>query len=210
MNTIVFARDRENRIQTLLSTLPYLTTSTLVRKYFTSPRGYDKGTQVLRRMVKRGMLKRFRHGGEYVYHIGPRSSQWQHIRKISLFYLRLEENLKPWQKILFYRREYDYGFGRADALYIVQTTIDGGGVKFFLEMDDMTHKFDKVVKYEEYYHSRLWLEEEWATLNGKTSFPVVLVVSERAIFKSKTITVMTCRPEDNVLTVLQSRKTLSR
>ena len=94
---------------------------------------------------------------------------------LARFHFALLDGLKPWQKILFWQTELRYPFGIADGFYMVQTTIDGAGVMFFLEIDNGNNSFDKVEKYLAYYQGGAWANEWWGQ-----SFPLVLVITPQA------------------------------
>ena len=95
---------------------------------------------------------------------------------LARFHFALLDGLKPWQKILFWQTELRYPFGIADGFYMVQTTIDGAGVMFFLEVDDGNNVFDKVPKYLAYWRGKTWTGGWWAEGGG---FPPVLVATPR-------------------------------
>lgn len=168
--------EREGTILRLIEQHRYLQTGMIHRALFRFPSGRDKAWQVLRGMHRRGLVNRFRIGrGEYIYHLGSRSKKWRHWLDLARFHFALLDELKSWQKILYWQPEVKYPFGIADGLYIVKLTIDGGKVTFFLEVDDGNNPFDKVMKYKAYYQSRAWRQEWWGE-----SFPLVLIVSPRA------------------------------
>lgn len=203
MNTVLLGLEREIRIRGFLLLFPYSSTSILYRRFFAHlPSGKRKARQVLQRMTEeRKMVRRFKYG-EYVYHVGKKSSQWFHKYNVTKFHFDIEFNLqKPHQQIIYHKREYEYPFGRADALYYVQLEQGGGGVKFFLEMDDETNKFDKIKKYEQYRESKVWIREFWADplKRGNISFPMVVVVSRRNIPESNIVKVVHCKPGDDYL-----------
>ncbi len=155
-------------------------------------------------MVERKLLRRFMHN-EYIYHMDSRSSQWLHTHKVSMFHFDLLASLKHMhQEIIYHKREYSYGPGRADGLYIVKLQEDGRGVKFFLEVDDGANEFDKVQKYELCRQGRDWKWKFWADplKTGTVSFPLVLVVTDRPIPGSDIVTVRACKPGSNYLEVL--------
>ena len=197
MNTFLFGCERENRIRGLLLLHPYCSTSIIHRCFFAGMNsGKRKARQVLERMVKkRGMMKRFKYG-EYIYHIGKKSPQWLHFHNVTKFYFDIFFHLKKPQRIVYYKREHAYPFGKADALFYIQLEADGGGIKFFLEMDDETNEFKKIQQYEEYYQSKLWVKEFWADplKRGMPRFPMVVVVSEREPPDSETIKVVHLKP----------------
>jgi len=205
MNTVVFGTQRENRIRAFIVRYPFVSTSILQRIFFPFPSGQRKARQVLRRLESKKLVKRFKHG-EYIYHIEPKTCQWAHTKAVTDFHFELMFSLERPDDILYYKREFEYGYGRADALYIVR--VGNGGIKFFLEMDDEGNEFDKIAKYEEYFKSGLWRREFFADplKNGRVSFPVVLVVTEREIPASEVVTVKTWRKGDNYLEVLLSGK----
>ena len=207
INTYFFAYQRESRIRSFLLRFPYASTSVIAREFFDFPSGKRKCRQVLQRMTERGVVKRFRHG-EYLYHIGKRSSQWLHTHGVTSFHFDLLHSLRHPQEIAYHVREVAYGEeGRADALYYLKLREDGSGVKFFLEWDDGRNYWSKWEQYENYARSRTWLLKEfWADplKSGRPSFPVILVVTERDLKppKSELLTVRICRPGSDYLGVL--------
>ena len=173
MNTVVFGTQRENRIRAFIARYPYVGTSILQRIFFPFPSGQRKARQVLRRLESKKLVKRFKHG-EYIYHIEPKTRQWAHTKAVTDFHFELMFSLERPDDILYYKREFEYGYGRADALYIVR--VGNGGIKFFLEMDDEGNEFDKIPKYEEYFKSGLWRGEFFLEplKNGRGWFSGVL------------------------------------
>lgn len=203
MSTVFFGYQRESSIRAFILLFPYTTTSVLYLRFFSHlPSGKRKAQQVLQRMTQqRNMVRRFKYG-EYVYYVGKKSSQWLHKYNVTKFHFDIEFKLKkPEQQIVYYKREYEYPYGRADALYYIQLQQDGSGVKFFLEYDDEGNEFDKIKKYEEYRKSKLWLREFWADplKRGNVTFPMVVVVSEKDIPKSNIVKVVHCKPGDAYL-----------
>ena len=149
----------------------------MAARLFRFPSARTKAQQILGRMAADGLVNRFRVGrGEYIYHQGRRSKKWRHWLELSRFHFALEDELKNWQRIIFWQLEVKYPFGIADGFYIVRTTIDGAGMMFYLEVDDGGNTFDKVGKYAAYYRSKAWRGEWWA---GGGAFPLVLVVTPR-------------------------------
>jgi len=207
MDCISFGLEREERIRGFVCVFPYLTTSVILRQHFCGRSAYRKCAQVLQRMVKKGLLNRFKHGHEYVYHIGKKTTQWLHTHMVTMFYFELMDYLQESYKIFYYKRELEYLNGRADGFYII-TTNKGNGVKFFLEYDDMRNEFDKTQKYEEYFKSMLWKQEWWADpfKKGIYSFPIVLVVTTRSVPNSNIIKLVTCKPGENYMEALLNGK----
>ena len=197
MRTLVFARNRENCIRSFLLLNPYVVTSELARLFFPFKSGRRKCLQVTQRMVEAGQINRFM-AEEYMHYIGKKSKQWRHIREVTKFYIYMLESK---EEIIYYKKEFDYPGGRADAFYIVGGKV---GKKFFLEMDDGQNEFDKIQKYEKFKQSGLWKREWWADplKSGRVSFPLILVVSEREIPGSEIVTIKTCKPGSNYLEVL--------
>jgi len=166
---------RVDYILRLLDQHKYLTPS-LVAYYYRFPSGRNKVQQIMGRMAAEGHVNRFRVGrGEYIYHQGRRSAKWRHWLELARFHFALLEELKSWQRIIFWQNEVKYPFGVADGLYVVKTTLDSG-LTFFLEVDDGNNVFDKVQKYRAYHAGRQWRREWW----GADGFPLVLIVTPRA------------------------------
>lgn len=213
MSTVFFGSQREERIRRFVALFPFVSTSVVQYRFFTGFKtkevGLRKTRQVLQRMVEKKMLKRFKLN-EYLYHIEPKTEQWFHTYCLTKFHFDFAFSLSDITDIIYdiiyYKREFDYGFGRADGLYCIK--INDGGIKFFLEYDDGRNKFDKIAKYEEYFKSGLWKQEYFADplKNGRISFPVVLVVTEREIPNSDIVTVKACRPGSNYREVLLGGK----
>lgn len=169
--------EREQNILSMIDQHRYLTRSMVAQKLMPFPSGQAKARQVLSKMHKRELLERFQPGRrhEYVYHADRRSAKWRHWLDLNKFHFGLLQELKSWQKILYWDFEVKYPGGMADGFYIVKTYLQGG-VMFFLEMDDGANKFDKLQKYLAYQQGRAWKKEWWA----KESFPLVLIVTPRA------------------------------
>lgn len=210
MNTVDFGYKRQLSIRALLLQFPYIYTSVLQRLFFAMPSGKRKCRQVLQRMVEKGIIRRFKHGYEYVYYCGNKSVQWYHIHCVSMFHFELLFSLRKPQEIVYCKHEFEYSGGRADALYYVKLREDGGGIKFFLEWDDGKNYWDKFGKYEEYAKSRAWLKESWADplKTGRPSFPAVLVITERELQlpEAGLLRVKICKPGENYLGVLLDGK----
>ena len=207
MNTGVFGLARMERIRAFISAFPYAPTSVIRRAHFNFPSGERKARQVLQRMTENKMLQRFKHGHEYIYYTGEKSTQWLHTHGVTMFHFGLLYSLRPPQEILYHRREHEYPGGRADALYILKLRDDGSGIKFFLEWDDGRNYWGKWEQYESYARSRTWMVKEfWADplKSGRPSFPAILVVTERELEKPKSelLRVRACRPGDDYLGVL--------
>lgn len=169
--------ERIDQIYQLVNQHKYITPSLVAQAMFRFPSGRNKAQQLMGRMARGDRtLNRFRVGrSEYVYHLGLRSKKWRHWLDLTRFHFALLNELKPWQKIIFWQHEVKYSFGIADGFYIVKLTIDGAGLMFFLEYDDGNNSFDKVQKYISYYNGKTWRGEWWGD-----SFPLVLVVTPRA------------------------------
>ena len=136
---------------------------------------------VLRDLVKnRGVLYRFKLSRDetYIYYSDEkRSAKWRHWLSINEFHFALTASLRQGQRVLYYQLEYRYSHGQSDGLYVIQTRT-GGGVMFFLEMDDGANQFDKVENYERYYMSRQWAQESWQPKDVPV-FPMVVCVTPR-------------------------------
>jgi hypothetical protein len=207
MNTVDFGFQRELSIRALIIRFPYISTSTLRRIFFDFDSGERKARQVLQRMVEKQVIRRFKHGYEYVYYCGAKSPQWLHTHGITTFHFDLHFSLRAPQDIVYQKREFEYPGGRADALYYVKLKEDGSGVKFFLEWDDGKNYWTKFEQYEAYARSRTWMVKEfWADplKSGRPSFPMVFVVTERELEvpKSEILKVKICRPGSDYLGVL--------
>ncbi len=167
---------REEKTLTLIDTHKYLTTSMIAAALYPFPSGPNKCRKVMAKMHRQELVSRFRTGrNEYIYHLGRRSQKWRHWLDLARFHFTLKTELKSWQKILFWQHEVKYDFGIADGFYIIRTTIDGGRLQFFLEVDDGNNSFDKIQKYRAYHASRAWRQEFW----GPDGFPRVLIVTPR-------------------------------
>lgn len=170
-------RKRYKDVLSLIEKHKYIQTSMIAQELFRFPTGKVKAQQVLKRMTEEGIINRFRVGSrtDYIYYTGKRSQKWWHWLELSRFHFTLLQELKQWQRIIYFETEVRYPFGIADAFYIIKLTIDGDGLMFFLEVDDGQNNFDKVIKYLNYYKGKSWRGEWW----GKEGFPYVLVVTPR-------------------------------
>lgn len=136
-----------------------------------------KVREILTRTTKLGELKRFWDGYNYIYYMGRKSHLWQHTyARNRIHFYGLMAKLNKWQKVLYWETEPKLeGRDRADGLYIVKTTMDGGR-KFFLEVDRATRQFN-ARKYVRLYNAD-WRSREWADPVGTgASFPLVVVAS---------------------------------
>lgn len=170
---------REENIIEMVQQHRYVETSMISKRLFRFKTGQYKAWQVLARMASRGLVHRFRTGprSEYVYHLdAKRSAKWRHWLELNRFHFALLAGLKSWQRLLYWDFEVRYPFGQADGFYQVQTTIQGDGVMFFVEVDDGGNKFDKIAKYLAYWRSKTWRGEWWS----QGAFPLVVIVTPRA------------------------------
>lgn len=208
MNTYDFGYQRQLSIRALLLQFPYLSTSVLQHIFFDMPSGKRKCRQILQKMAEKEIIHRFKHGYEYVYYCGHRSTQWYHTHCVSMFHFDLLFSLRKPQEIVYQKKEFEYPGGRADALYYVKLREDGSGIKFFLEWDDGKNYWGKFEQYEAYARGRTWMKEFWADplKTGRPSFPVILVVTERELQlpESELLRVKMCKPKSDYLGVLLS------
>lgn len=156
----------------------FVRTSMIIREFFDNHR---VGQYYLARMTEKGLLQRKKiDRGEFVYFL-EWSKKWHHWLTINTFHYQLKDELSAWQKITHYEYEVPYGQGIADAFYIVKTTLDGKGKKFFLEVDDDSlNPWEKTQQYEFAYRGE-WQGEWWADplQKGKISFPLIVVYTVR-------------------------------
>lgn len=174
--------NRKEAILNLLNIHKYLRRGMIQQDLFNIPSGERRCQILLQKMIKQKLINRFRLDSreQYIYHLEKRSQKWQHWLMINEFHFALKGALQPGQELLFWRLEYKYPYGQADALYAVKTR-PTGGILFFLEADDGANGFDKVGNYEKYFISREWTKEPWADPLGKgrTVFPLILVITPR-------------------------------
>jgi len=171
---------RTERIIETLERHRYMETSMIASRLFRFKWGRNKCQHILAAMASRGLVHRFRPGGpraEYVYTLdAKRSAKWRHWLELNRFHFALLAGLKSWQRLLYWDFEVRYPFGQADGFYQVQTTIQGDGVMFFVEVDDGGNKFDKIAKYLAYWRGKTWRGEWWS----QGAFPLVVIVTPRA------------------------------
>lgn len=178
----------------------FVRTSMVREEFFNAPISCKK---YLARMTENKLIQRKRvDRGEYVYYL-QWSQKWNHWLNLNTFHYQLKRELSSWQRILYYDFEVSYGAGIADGFYVLKTTIDGKGRKFFLECDnDSNNPFDKIAKYEMLYRTD-WKKEWWADplKRGVVAFPLVVVytVRPKVIPDSDSIKVCVVEIGDNVL-----------
>lgn len=155
----------------------FVRTSMIQQEFFNTPIATKK---YLARMVENKIINRKRvDRGEYVYYL-TWSQKWHHWLQINQFHYQLKSELSSWQKILYYDFEVSYGAGIADGFYVLKTTIDGKGRKFFLEVDSTENPAERIKQYE-LIHRAGWKDEWWADplKRGVISFPQVVVYTIR-------------------------------
>ena len=142
MNTVQFGLEREKCITAVFSLTPFLSTS-LVKLEFGGVS--DRMVQrVLKRMVERQMLSRFRYGQEYIYHVIPKNQKWRHHLEVARFHYAFIGSLANWQEILEYEFEKVVGSAVADIYYKMIYKPDDIR-EFYVEVDMGSHRvnFDK-------------------------------------------------------------------
>lgn len=174
--------NRENRIIEHIEKHRFLTTTMLRQEFFKCPSGERIAQRVLKRMVDRGLIQRTRFSStdEFIYHLGW-TEKWNHWLNLNRFHYQLKSELSSWQKLLRYDFEVSYGPGIADGFYALQTTIDGKGRKFFVEIDDdCNNPWGKFRKYAAAKEGD-WQEQWWADPLGtaRNSFPLLVVWTVR-------------------------------
>ena len=143
MSHIHFGLEREKSIIAVFLLTPFLSSSLLRRAVFPEA-SLQMAQRVLKRMTDRGMLKRFRYGQEYIYHIAPKNKKWRHWLEVARFHYAMLEGLANWQEIIDYKIEHDLGFAVAD-LYYKMVYKPGDVREVYVEIDMGSHpiKFDK-------------------------------------------------------------------
>ena len=142
MNTVQFGLEREKNIIGVFLLTPFLSTS-LVKLEFGGVS--DRMVQrVLKRMVERQMLSRFRYGQEYIYHVIPKNQKWRHHLEVARFHYAFIGSLANWQEILEYEFEKVVGSAVADIYYKMIYKPDDIR-EFYVEVDMGSHRvnFDK-------------------------------------------------------------------
>lgn len=177
----------------------FVRTSMIQAEFFNTPIATKK---YLARMVGNKLIQRKRvDRGEYVYYL-TWSQKWNHWLSINQFHYQLKSELSSWQKILYYDFEVSYGAGIADGFYVLKTTLDGKGRKFFLEVDSTEIPAERIKQYE-FIHRAGWKDEWWADplKRGVVAFPLVVVytVRPKVIPDSDSIKVCVVEIGDNVL-----------
>ena len=140
MNYRLIQFQYENLITAAVSDFKYLTSHQLAYLFF--PNKTLRACQaVLKRMAGAKMLKRFRHGSKFVYHVKAKDQKWRHTLLVNEFHFALLQSTKG--EIAFEREHRVSQKCIADMKY----TIDGK--EFYLELDRGTNKynFDKYPKH---------------------------------------------------------------
>ena len=148
MNTVHYGLRREESIIDVLGTFPFLSSSLIRRQIFEDVS--DRMAQrVLTRMHKRKMLKRFRYGQEYIYHIVAKNQKWKHWLEVARFHFAMMEGLANWQVILDYKVEKHLGFCVTD-IYYKMIYKPGDIREIYVEVDRGSHML-QFGKYPESY-----------------------------------------------------------
>jgi len=176
---------RKKQIIESLEVHKYLERWMIQQLHFKFKYGRDKCQKVLTKMTKDKLVNRFQLDSrdQYIYHLGQRSNKWHHWLMINHFHFQLLRQLKSWHRITYWKPEFDYGYGIADGFYIIENTINGGGVKFFFEAVDNNNPFDRHEEnYIKSFHSD-WQSQWWADpkKRGVISYPKIICMSERSL-----------------------------
>lgn len=145
--------------------------------FFTKTSGPQKAQERLRGLHKAKLLKRRRVGSHagYIYYTGRWSGKHNHWINLNWVKVALTSQLKSWQKLSVFKREYVFADIRADGLVAIDNTVQKNRQVFFVEIDNATNPF--VEKYSSVYEElRYSLEQPWWMMNG---FPRILVVTSR-------------------------------
>lgn len=192
---------RFKQIMEVLEKYHYLETWMLEDLLFKFPSGKTKSQEVMKRLYKQGLVNRYRGDSRdpYIYYIGQRSEKAEHWLMINQFHFHCLKQLKSWHRLVFWKHEFDYGYGIADGFYIIQNTVKGGGVKFFFEAVDNNNPFDR---HEENYLKSFqgdWQKQWWADprKKGVISYPKIICMSEKPIkIKTQEPKFILCNPTD--------------
>jgi hypothetical protein len=145
--------------------------------FFPNLNGPQKAQERLRKLYKAKHLKRRRVGsqGGYIYYLDRWSEKYAHWLALNWVYVSLVQQIKSWQKVSVFAREYVYQDLRADALACVDNTVQKNRQVFFVEVDQGTNPFvDKYRKIAE--RLEFELNPPWWY---KDTFPPVLVATYR-------------------------------
>lgn len=190
------AIERKRMILELLEVHKYLRTGMIAQAVFPASSykkpasGRQMAAKNLKTLYRKNLVDRTRADSreEYLYFLprerrkdGKISHKWRHWEAVNRFHFTLFQGLKAWQQIHLYQFEVSYGPGIADGFYVLKTTIDGAGIKFFLEVDLGGNEFNKVRLYNQAYEDRKWQHLLWADpfKSGEVIFPQIWVVTKR-------------------------------
>jgi hypothetical protein len=113
----------------------------------------------------------------YIYWVGKRPKQVEHVLGVNWALLWLLTKRTKWEKIAKIEREDKYSMLRSDGFFIKKNNVTGACVMYYIEFDNARsgNDFNKVKLYNELYDSNEWTKKWWARY--ATGFPSVLVVT---------------------------------
>ncbi len=109
-------------------------------------------------LYKQKKVKRVRFGFDqpFIYYIGKRVGQWEHVLAVNWVYIWFKNNLQPGEKIVYWKAEVNYKFIRPDGLCGIQKEGSKNITYWFIELDraESRNTWDKIEKYNDLYEAR--------------------------------------------------------
>ncbi|KJS76099.1 MAG: hypothetical protein JL56_06070 [Desulfotomaculum sp. BICA1-6] len=159
----------------------------------------QKCCERLTKLYRAGKVSRKRVEASRPFIYFPAGVRWnqkvEHYLTLNWVYISLKKQIKSWFKLHVFDREHfckwDDGHLLADALVVLKNTAIKKLHPVFVEIDrgQSNNRFDKVLKYTDYYRSKAWVHEWWAQPDQESRyrFPKVLVVTDRSELVQKVI-----------------------
>lgn len=165
----------------------FVSTEQVHELFFRDVRHRQKCQERLRKLIKDGRLRRRKPGTtlSYVYYGVDRewSQKWQHYVNLNWVVVAADRQRRSWHQVKAFVTEYfvridDKRNLRADALLVLENTVEKKLQPVLVEMDMGTNELDKVPKYTEAFKAGHWAKDWWAKpVEGKVRFPRILVVT---------------------------------
>lgn len=185
--SVKLGRERDRRIHELIDDTGPYTREQIQLLLFPNHTGPQKCGQRLKKLCDRGKVKRLKFGdtGQYIYFTGAWTNKKEHAILVNWVYTSLVSQKKNWDKVQTFHREYMCTWGNeklmADALIVIENKTQKTLKPVFLEADQDPNKFEKVLRYTEYYLSKEWTSQWWAQKDKDEvfQFPRILIVTSR-------------------------------
>jgi hypothetical protein len=177
---------RLNDIKNSLETYQALTVEQVMAMHFRDLKyGGNKARERLQKLsqtYKSVQKERLDTSGKlyYFYEKRPQHNSAAHVINRNWGFLYLTQGKKDYEKVVDLDAEYNLDMLVADGFLGLHNTFTGVTDYWFIESDKASskNKFEKVLKYTEYYKSGKYKLEHWASKTKR--FPGVLIVTDSA------------------------------